>query len=189
MGGWKPSPCTNRCPAITCRSRNLTRTGRGSRVPEDFPGTSLRGGMGAVRESLGPELGMYQDPYARFGHSPMRCGGRSVLVVGHRESTPWGGAATRPSSTSRNNSAKTEHDIVVEIGSVHRHARRRWPTRSASLKLKELRALVSGNSKSNFDIRGFHARCAWSVRYRWTCWRGRIRAYIALQGDEGEAGL
>src|SRR5712691_11477134 len=114
------------CRATTCRSR----WPRSSTVCPDFRRyggyTAFVEGWGLYAEGLGPELGMYQDPYSKFGQLTyeMWRAVRLVLDTGIH-SMGW----TR------------QQAIAYKIG---------------QLKFRELRDSAAAALGPRFDIRAFH---------------------------------
>ena len=96
-------------------------------------------GWGLYAESLGGEMGFYEDPYARSGSSPTRCGARSAS-----SSTPactrWAGRREQAIDFFVENAGKAEHDIVVEIDRYIVWPGQALAYKIGELKIKELRA-------------------------------------------------
>lgn len=117
--------------------------------------TAFVEGWGLYAESLGPELGLYQDPYSKFGQLTyeMWRAIRLVLDTGiHSEG--W----TRQQAIDyfKANSAKTEHDIEVEVDRYIVWPGQALAYKTGELKLKELRAYARQELGDRFDVRAFH---------------------------------
>lgn len=117
--------------------------------------TAFIEGWGLYSESLGYEMGLYDDPYVQFGklNMEMRRALRLVLDTGmHHE----GWDREKSIKFFLENAAKTELEATNE---VDRYLA--WPGQALSykvgeLKLKELRAQATQALGSKFDVREFH---------------------------------
>ncbi len=121
----------------------------------DFDATAFVEGWGLYSESLGDEMGLYQDPYDKFGQLTYEMWRAVRLVVDtgihHKH---W----TRQQAIDyfKANAAKTELDITNE---VDRYIA--WPGQATAykigeLKIKELRTHATQELGDRFDLRGFH---------------------------------
>jgi uncharacterized protein (DUF885 family) len=112
-------------------------------------------GWGLYAESLGEEMGFYQDPYSKFGQLTYEMW-RAIRLVVDTGIHQFGWSRDSAISYFRANCAKTDHDIEVE---VDRYIV--WPGQAVAyklgeLKLKELRRYASAELGDRFDIREFH---------------------------------
>jgi uncharacterized protein (DUF885 family) len=112
-------------------------------------------GWGLYAESLGAEIGFYADPYSKFGQLTYEMWRACRLVVdtGMHE---FGWTRQQAIDLMKENTAKTENDIVVE---VDRYIV--WPAQALAykigeLKIKELKARARRELKERFDVRRFH---------------------------------
>jgi uncharacterized protein (DUF885 family) len=117
--------------------------------------TAFVEGWGLYAESLGGELGLYRDPYARFGaldHDIWR----SIRLVVDTGMHALGWSRERAIDFFREHTGMSEHDIAVE---VDRYIV--WPAQALAyklgqLKFRELRTLAERELGERFDERAFH---------------------------------
>jgi len=112
-------------------------------------------GWGLYAESLGSEMGFYADPYSKFGQLTYEMWRACRLVV-DTGMHAFGWSREQAIDLMKENTAKTENDIIVE---VDRYIV--WPGQAlaymiGSLKIKELRAKASKELGARFDVRKFH---------------------------------
>jgi uncharacterized protein (DUF885 family) len=112
-------------------------------------------GWGLYAESLGPELGMYQDPYSKYGQLTYEMW-RAIRLVVDTGMHSMGWSREQAITYFSENSAKTPHDIEVEIDRYIVNAGQALAYKIGELKLKELRALATRELGARFDLRAFH---------------------------------
>ena len=112
-------------------------------------------GWGLYAESLGDEMGFYKDPYSKFGQLTYEMW-RAVRLVVDTGMHIFGWERQQAIDFFASNTAKSMHDIEVEIDRYIS-----WPAQALAykigeLKFKELRARATEKLGDQFDIRSFH---------------------------------
>ena len=142
--------------------------------------TAFVEGWGLYSESLGPELGLYKDPYSKFGQLTyeMWRAIRLVLDTGIH-SMGW----TRDSAIAyfRANSAKTEQDITVEVDRYIVWPGQALAYKSGELAMKALRRHAEQELGERFDIRAFHDELLGQGALPLDVLEPRMRAWVARQ--------
>jgi prolyl oligopeptidase len=127
-------------------------------VPEfrkHFDYTAFVEGWGLYSESLGEDLGMYKDPYSKFGQLTYEMWRAVRLVVDTgMHSMGW----TRQQSIDffRENTSKTDQDIAVEVDRYIVWPGQALAYKIGQLKIRELRTRAEKSLGNRFDIRTFH---------------------------------
>jgi uncharacterized protein (DUF885 family) len=137
-------------------------------------------GWGLYAESLGPELGMYQDPYSRFGQLTYEMW-RAVRLVVDTGMHALGWTREQAIDYFKQNAPKTEHDITVEIDRYIVMPGQALAYKIGELKLKELRAVATKELGPKFDVRAFHDVVLGSGALPLEILEEQVRAFIARQ--------
>ncbi|HVG60463.1 MAG TPA: DUF885 domain-containing protein [Hyalangium sp.] len=137
-------------------------------------------GWGLYAESLGEELGVYQDPYAKFGSlaSEMLRAIRLVVDTG-LHSKGW----TRDQAIAffRENAGEPQNEIIVEVDRYIVNPGQALSYKLGSLKIQELRAGAARELGSRFDVRAFHDVVLGSGALPLPVLEQRVKAWVVRQ--------
>jgi uncharacterized protein (DUF885 family) len=117
--------------------------------------TAFTEGWGLYAESLGSELGLYHDPYSKFGQLTyeMWRAIRLVLDTGIHE---LGWTRERAIEYFEANSAKTKQDITTEVDRYIVSPGQALAYKSGELAIRAMRSRAERRQGARFDIRAFH---------------------------------
>lgn len=117
--------------------------------------TAFIEGWGLYSESLGDELGLYRDPYSRFGALTYEMW-RAVRLVVDTGIHHKGWTRQQAIDFFMDNAAKTELDITNEIDRYIGNPGQALAYKIGQLKILELRRRAEESLGADFDIRAFH---------------------------------
>lgn len=137
-------------------------------------------GWGLYAESLGDDMGFYQDPYSKFGQLTFEMW-RAMRLVVDTGIHVFGWTRQQSIDYFMANSGKAEHDVTVE---VDRYIV--WPGQATAykvgeLKIKALRAEAEASLGESFDIREFHDVVLGSGAVPLTILEDNVNEWIAAE--------
>lgn len=142
--------------------------------------TAFVEGWGLYAESLGEELGLYTDPYAKFGQLTYEMW-RAVRLVVDTGMHAFGWSRQQSIDFFKANSGKSEHDIEVEIDRYIVWPGQALAYKLGELKIKELRAYATKELGAKFDVRLFHDEVLRNGAIPLSVLDEHIRAWVAEQ--------
>jgi prolyl oligopeptidase len=117
--------------------------------------TAFVEGWGLYSERLGYDLGLYKDPYSRFGQLTYDMW-RAVRLVVDTGIHYKGWTRQQAIDFFKSNAAKTEHDIVNEIDRYIAMPGQALAYKIGQLKILTLRERAERQLGEDFDLRAFH---------------------------------
>lgn len=140
--------------------------------------TAFVEGWGLYSESLGGEMGFYQDPYSKFGQLTYEMW-RAIRLVLDTGIHNMGWTRQQAIDYFKDNSAKTENDITVEVDRYIVWPGQALAYKLGELKIKELRHYAEKELGDRFDIREFHDKVLENGALPLSILDARIKSYVA----------
>lgn len=148
--------------------------------------TAFTEGWGLYAESLGEELGLYQDPYAKFGQLTYEMW-RAIRLVVDTGIHAKGWSRQQAIDFFKQNAAKTEHDIINEIDRYIAWPGQALAYKIGELKIQSLRQQAQEKLGEDFDIRAFHDVVLGSGSIPLDILERKIKAWIEAQKKANHA--
>jgi uncharacterized protein (DUF885 family) len=117
--------------------------------------TAFGEGWGLYAESLGEEVGMYKDPYSKFGQLTYDMW-RAVRLVVDTGMHSMGWTRQQAIDFFRENTSKTDQDITVEVDRYIVWPGQALAYKIGQMKIRELRTRAEKELGNRFDVRKFH---------------------------------
>lgn len=137
-------------------------------------------GWGLYSEKLGEEMGFYQDPYSKFGQLTYEMW-RAIRLVVDTGMHALGWSRERAIDFFKENAAKAEHDIVVEIDRYIVWPGQALAYKIGELKIREIRARAERELGTRFDVRRFHDELLGQGALPLDLLESRLNAWIARE--------
>ncbi len=117
--------------------------------------TAFVEGWGLYAESLGGAIGLYEDPYSKFGQLTYEMW-RAIRLVVDTGMHSMGWSRQQAIDYFKEYTGKTEHDITVEVDRYIVWSGQALAYKIGQLKITELRENAKKQLGDKFDIRRFH---------------------------------
>jgi len=145
--------------------------------------TAFIEGWGLYSESLGVEMGFYQDPYSKFGQLTYEMW-RAIRLVVDTGMHHLGWSRQQAIDYFMKNAGKQEHDVIVEVDRYIVWPGQALAYKIGELKIKELRAWATDELGEDFDIRGFHDEVLGKGALPLSVLEANIKSWVKGQMDE-----
>ena len=140
--------------------------------------TAFVEGWGLYAESLGEELGQYEDPYSKMGEYTYDMW-RSVRLVVDTGIHELGWTREEAIRFFRENAGKSDVDIAVEVDRYIVWPGQALAYKMGQLKIRELRSWAEHELGDRFDVRAFHDRVLEEGAVPLNLLESRVKAWVA----------
>jgi uncharacterized protein (DUF885 family) len=137
-------------------------------------------GWGLYSESLGEDLGLYKDPYSKFGQLTYDMW-RAVRLVIDTGMHTMGWSRDQAIQFFKDNTGKTDQDIIVEVDRYIVWPGQALAYKIGQLKIRELRTLAEKGLGAKFDKRKFHDAVLENGAIPLNLLDSRVKAWIASE--------
>lgn len=159
------------------------------RIRDGFTGfTAFTEGWGLYAESLGRDLGMFQDPYQWFGHLDMEML-RAVRLVVDTGIHVKGWGRQQAIDYMLANTSMAQHDVTVEIDRYIAAPGQACAYKMGELRLKALRERAAKALAGRFDIRDYHDQVLGTGALPLQVLERKIDDWIAAGGGPAGSGF
>jgi uncharacterized protein (DUF885 family) len=135
-------------------------------------------GWALYGESLGEDLGLYKDPYSKFGQLSYEMW-RAVRLVVDTGMHAMGWTREQAIQFFKDNTGKTDQDITVEVDRYLVWPGQALAYKLGQLKIQELRAAAQKALGAKFDVRKFHDAVLESGAVPLSVLQVQVRQWIA----------
>jgi uncharacterized protein (DUF885 family) len=139
-------------------------------------------GWALYGESLGEDLGLYKDPYSKFGQLTYEMW-RAVRLVVDTGMHSMGWSRDRAIQFFKDNTGKTDQDITVEVDRYIVWPGQALAYKLGQLKIRELRTEAEKRLGTKFDVRKFHDTVLENGAVPLTALETQIHHWIEAQGS------
>src|SRR5215813_3619030 len=137
-------------------------------------------GWALYSESLGEDLGLYKDPYSKFGQLTYEMW-RAVRLVVDTGMHSMGWTREQAIQFFKDNTGKTDQDITVEVDRYIAWPGQALAYKIGQLKIRELRTLAEKELGPKFDKRKFHDVVLENGAIPLNLLEAHVKAWIASQ--------
>jgi uncharacterized protein (DUF885 family) len=142
--------------------------------------TAFVEGWGLYAESLSEEMGMYRNPYMKFGQLTYEMW-RAIRLVVDTGIHSMGWTRRQAIDYFLANASKNEHDVTVEVDRYIVWPGQALAYKIGEMRIKALRADATRELGVQFDLRAFHDQLLANGALPLDVLEGRIRNWVQLQ--------